>query len=162
MPCEMVETAIDLSAALNGSKHGHAVVVVKPTRWPDRYKPELNVWVQSTDIALDAFSDSSDLIAWATNLADGKPLTGVDLAITPAAGKGRTGDKGTATIALPKSVKQGTRQLLVGKRGDDLAFLPESSYYWSDYGGWRKSERGKQLSWFVYDDRHMYKPGEKV
>jgi uncharacterized protein YfaS (alpha-2-macroglobulin family) len=161
-PDEMIETAIDLSAALNGNKHGHAVVVIKPTRWPDKYKPELNVWVQSTDIALDAFSDSSDLIAWATNLADGKPLTNVELAITPAAGKARTGDKGTATIGLPKSVKQGTRQRLVGKRGDDVSFLPESSYYWSDYGGWRKTERGHQLAWFVYDDRHMYKPGEKV
>ena len=67
-PDEMIETHIDLAPALNASKHGHAVVIVKPTRWPDRYKPELNVWVQSTDIALDAFSDSSELIAWATNL----------------------------------------------------------------------------------------------
>src|SRR5690606_27826182 len=160
-PDEMIETHIDLSPALNKSGHGHAVVVIKPTHWPDRHKPELNAWVQATDIALDAFSDSEELIGWATNLADGKPLPGVELSLTTG-GKATTSAKGIATLALPTTVKQGARQRLVGRRGDDLAFLPENTYWWSDYGGWRKREDGEQLTWFVYDDRKMYRPGEKV
>ena len=132
--------------------------------WPDRYKPELNAWVQSTEIALDAFVDADELIAWATNLHGRQAAApGVELALTPAAGKARTGDKGTATLALPKTVKQGTRQLLIGQQGRRRR-VPAREHLLLERAtaAGARPERGKQLGWFVYDDRHMYKPGEKV
>ena len=160
-PDDMSETRIDLARALGKSGHGHAVVIVKPTTWPDRYKPELDAWVESTDIALDAFVDSTDLKAWATRLADGTPAKNVSLSIWPRAGQTGTSDaRGTATLALP--AKAGSHAMLVGRRGDDVAFLPENTYWWSDYGGWHRQELGERLGWFVYDDRGMYKPGEEV
>ncbi|HUS63453.1 MAG TPA: alpha-2-macroglobulin family protein [Kofleriaceae bacterium] len=159
-PDEMVETQIDLAAALAKSGHGHAVVHVEPTRWPDRWKPELDVWVQSTDIALDAFVDSQHLLAWATRLADGAPAGGVELSLAPKGARGTTSARGTAELALPAS--DTAAQLLLASAGDDRAFLPQNLYWWSDYGGWEKHDRGETVRWFVYDDRGMYRPGEKV
>ncbi|HUS67405.1 MAG TPA: Ig-like domain-containing protein [Kofleriaceae bacterium] len=159
-PDEMVETHLDLAPALKKSGKGHAIVIVTPTRWPDRWKPELDAWVQSTGIALDAFVDASELLGWATRLSDGAPLQGVELSLSGS--KVSTGAKGTATLGLPYKVAQGTPQMLIGRQGDDVSFMPENTYYWSDYGGWRKQDREQQLAWFVYDDRGMYRPGEKV
>jgi hypothetical protein len=52
--------------------------------------------------------------------------------------------------------------LLVGAQGDDMAILPR--YSWDYYGdsGWRKQTISDQLSWFVFDDRQMYRPTEEV
>ena len=101
-PDEMVETAIDLAPALSRSGKGHAVVVIKPTRWPDRYKPELNAWVEVTEIALDAFVDARELLAWATRLRDGAPMPGVELSLKGGP-RGATGARGTASLLLPKT-----------------------------------------------------------
>jgi uncharacterized protein YfaS (alpha-2-macroglobulin family) len=161
-PDEMVETHIDLSPALRKNGKGHAVVVVTPTRWPDRWKPMLDAWVQSTAIAVDAFVDADELLGWATRLSDGMPLSGVELALEPKTARATTGARGTAVLKTPRTVKQGTLQMLTARQGDDVAFMPENTYYWSDYGGWRRQETEKQLAWFVYDDRGMYRPGEKV
>ncbi|HKE19873.1 MAG TPA: Ig-like domain-containing protein, partial [Kofleriaceae bacterium] len=155
---EMIETPIDLGPALSASGKGHAVVVIKPTHWPDRYKPELDAWVEATEIALDAFVDSGELLAWATRLKDGAPMEGVEVALQGT--RGATGARGTAALALPE--KSRARQMLIGRKGDDVAFLPENTYAWSEVGGWRKQKQDAQLSWFVYDDRAMYRPGEEV
>ena len=53
-------------------------------------------------------------------------------------------------------------KLLVARKGKDLAFLPENSYWWSDASGWVRRSEADALSWFVLDDRKMYKPGEEV
>jgi len=164
---ELAETTIDLRPALSGA-FGHAIVRVQPTSWPRNYKPMLNAWVQVTKIGLDAFVDHTDLIGWATNLADGKPLAGVSLNIAPMGGNGHSDAKGLTTIALGKTVARkatphnSTVQMLVARKGNDVAFLPEHTYVWSRYGSWYRRKRGEQLRWFTFDDRKMYKPGEKV
>ena len=53
-------------------------------------------------------------------------------------------------------------QILVGRKGDDVAFLPENTSGWSEHGGWRRQGSRPELTWFVYDDRAMYRPGEEV
>lgn len=158
-PDEMIETPIDLSPALSGDGRGHAVIVIKPTRWPDRWKPELNAWVQATEIALDAFVDSREMMAWATRLADGAPMSGVELSLQSV--RASTSARGTAQLTLPAEPKS-PRQMLLARKGNDVAFLPENTYVWSEHGGWRRHEQGVHLGWFVYDDRSMYKPGETV
>ncbi len=50
---------------------------------------------------------------------------------------------------------------MIATLGDDVAFLPQSTYYWSD-SGWQKVDRIDQASWFVFDDRQMYRPTEEV
>ena len=154
-PDELVTTPVDLSAALNGG-FGSVLLVVEPThtlkQWETR--PELHVWIQSTQIGLDAMVESDQLTAWATQLADGKPVAGVDVEIL-GAGSGRTDAQGLAKIALDD--KHG--RLLVAKKGKDIMFTPENMWGESSF---QKVARPDAMRWFVYSDRGMYKPSEEV
>jgi uncharacterized protein YfaS (alpha-2-macroglobulin family) len=83
---EQVETKIDLAQALNDG-FGNAIVVIEPTAREDRYdRSRITAWAQSTQIGLDAFVDSGEMVAMATALKDGKPLSGVELSIYPKPG----------------------------------------------------------------------------
>ena len=62
-------------------------------------------------------------------------------------------------VKLALSDKPGT--MLVAKRGKESAFLPSRFWRW-DETNWRKQGRSTQSLWFVWDDRQLYKPGEKV
>jgi hypothetical protein len=158
----MVETRVDLAKAMPGGL-GHAIVLVEPTRWPNRYKPQIHAWVQSTRIGLDAFVDSGELVAWATRLSDGKPMPGVSLEIAPYSTRAQSGANGVSRLKLTRtSTPKNKRNLLIARKGKDTAFLPENTYFWSEHGGWVRRDLGETLSWFVFSDRGMYKPTEEV
>jgi alpha-2-macroglobulin len=168
-PDEMVETRIDLGPALVGGL-GQVVVVVESTiPSKNRYERRPVVaWVQATKIGLDAFVDNSELIGWATSLADGRPLDGVQISVDVAqAGSllhhasGATGADGLARLALKSGSWQGMN-MLVARKGNDVAILPESTYWYGGQGGWHKKDVADSLRWFVFDDRNMYRPGEEV
>lgn len=161
-PDEMAETRIDLSRAINGG-FGHAVVVVEPAiPSKDRYsRQKVVAWVQATQIGLDAFVDNSELVGWATSLKDGKPISGVQMTIQQSNIGGVTEENGIAHLAL-KSVATKGPNILVARKGRDLAILPENNYWWNEQGGWVKREATDSLRWFVFDDRKMYRPGEEV
>lgn len=73
----------------------------------------------------------------------------------------RTGANGILRLGLPAS--QSGPNLLVARRGKDVAFLPENSdYYWQDSGNWYRKSDSDSLRWFVFDDRQMYRPKEEV
>ncbi len=74
-----------------------------------------------------------------------------------------TGDNGILRIQLPETASEKGQNMLIAKRGKDIAFLPENSdYYWNDSGNWYKKTSSDSLRWFVFDDRKMYKPKEEV
>ncbi len=158
---ELVETHIDLSPALaNGL--GHAIAIVEPYPWKEPYDPpKLISWVQSTKLAVDAYVDASDLVAFATDLSTGKPAGNVALEIRPFGLKGQSADNGLATIALGAGGVKGAHYLLA-RRGNDTALVTDHSGYYNEGGTWVKQARGTTLSWYVADDRKMYKPGEDV
>jgi hypothetical protein len=80
-PDELTETRIDLSPALNDG-FGSAVLIIEPTVRENRYdRTRIVLWAQATQIGLDAFVDNQELVGWATSLKDGKPLSGVEMAI---------------------------------------------------------------------------------
>lgn len=159
----MTDTAIDLSAALNKAGKGHAVIMVEPTSWPDRYKPNIKSWVQVTDIGIDAFTDSDELLAWTTDLATGKPLANVDVSISHTKKQTKSDKAGLATLSIVGSgLKSGERQLLIAKQGDDLAILPKDNHFWNDSSGFGGYQQNDYIRWFSFDDRGMYKPGETV
>ena len=82
-PDEMVETRIDLAKALNGG-FGNVVIDIEPTIRKDKYdRTRIFTWAQATQIGLDAFVDSTELVGFATELKTGKPLSGVELSIYP-------------------------------------------------------------------------------
>ena len=79
----MVETRIDIAKALNGG-FGNVILDIEPTVKRDKYdRSRVLTWVQSTQIGLDAFVDSTELVGLATELSTGKPLSGVVLSIYP-------------------------------------------------------------------------------
>lgn len=175
---QLIETAIDLSAALEGG-YGQVFVKVEPVQRPeDRGKPvtvyanrsyKAESWVQVTEIGLDAFADKNELSAWANSLKDGRPLAGVELSVAADGITGTTGTDGLAHLAFkspppPKADKSSS--LLVARRGKDVAILPQNynSYYYNqnENVSWRRADSRESLSWYVIDDRKLYRPGEEV
>jgi uncharacterized protein YfaS (alpha-2-macroglobulin family) len=153
----LFETSVALDKALQHAGLGHAIAIVEPYPWKERYEPpRIEAWVQSTRLAVDAYVDNDQMIAFATELGTGKPAAGVELEMHPFGIRAKTDDRGLATLPL------GTRALksasyLTAQRGDDVAFITD------EYGsGWLKQTRPKSLAWYVTDDRQMYKPGEEV
>ncbi len=75
----------------------------------------------------------------------------------------KTGANGILRLQLPEASSRAGQNLLIARRGKDVAFLPENAdYYWQDVGNWYKKGESDYLRWFVFDDRKMYKPKEEV
>ncbi len=150
----LVESSVDLSDALQG-EYGQLVVVVEPPRqrgqeeW-DWRQQRLRIWVQVTDIALDAWADhtKSEALVWATDLLQGTPLEGVTVRYEQA--QATTNGDGLARLSLSGR----SAGVLVGQRGDDTAILAEFSFY--------DDLQGPALHWYVFDDRGIYRPDEEV
>src|SRR5262245_62267108 len=102
---EIAETQIDLKPALNEGL-GHVIVNVEAVQPPrnDWERRSLQVWIQATNIGLDAFVDQSNLIGWATSVKDGRPLGNIEMAIEnyKAAGQldAKTDAKGMESVAI--------------------------------------------------------------
>ena len=161
---EMSDTHIDLASALNSAGFGHAVVVVKPSKWPHRYKPEYKAWVQVTQIGLDAYADSEKLLVHVSELKNGQALADTRVELLGQNRSAVSGRDGLASMPLSsKDTVPDGGAMVVAARGEDQAFLPQSAYY---YGGSRYGFmhpiQGDQARWFIFDDRGMYKPGETV
>jgi alpha-2-macroglobulin len=157
---EIVETAIDLSAQFGSDNLGHVVVIVEPTEKYDRNselfwmnRPTM-AWVQSTGLGVDAFSSNRSLRVWTTELATGAPVAGVKISGTSGAAIATSEADGTAAIDL-----QATKlDAILATHGPDTAILSRGDYN----GGWAFSPIIDQARWYVVDDRHVYRPGEKV
>jgi alpha-2-macroglobulin len=173
-PDELTETAIDLSPALTNG-FGQVFVQVKPVEEKNApvrvyaYSPDgrIEAWVQATDIGLDAFADKTSLVTWANSLHDGRPLEGVEIRVMADNITGKTDSNGLARLlftATPESKGQNQTALIVARRGDDTAILPQAynSYYGNDGGSWRRADSTESLGWYVFDDRKLYRPGEEV
>ncbi|MFL6278036.1 MAG: alpha-2-macroglobulin family protein [Blastocatellia bacterium] len=165
---EMAETRIDLSRALE-NHFGHVVAIIESTLPPrNRYdRQRIAVWAAATQIGLTAFVDKQELVGWATSLKDGKPVEGARMTIAVAQTSGLRGESPTTTDAgglarLPLTSDGGGPKLLIARKDKDVAFLPENAYWWSETSGWVRRPEADALSWFVFDDRKMYRPGEEV
>lgn len=159
-PDEMVETPIDLGPALEDGL-GQVFVIVEPTIKKKDERVEIKAWVQVTNIGLDAFVDNTDLIGWATSLKDGRSMDGVEFKILPEGDTALGGADGIARLGLLNKTKSGPN-VLVARRGRDVAILPEYTQWYYTEGNWFKKTVGDSLRWFVFDDRKLYKPGEEV
>ena len=73
-----------------------------------------------------------------------------------------TPKNGVLRLPLPTGVAN-KPNMLIAKRGKDVAFLPENTnYYWRETGSWYKKTPSDHMRWFVFDDRKMYRPKEEV
>jgi uncharacterized protein YfaS (alpha-2-macroglobulin family) len=156
----LTEAPIDLSPVSNG-KPGHFIVIVEPSlnilqRLQNQYYRPVQVWVQLSQIGLDALTDHSEMVAWTTALKDGAPLANVKVKAGPEGQEATTDNRGVARFPIPSGATY-----LVASLGDDQALLPRSAYYWGN-DAWGTSTIYDELRWFVFDDRAMYRPGEEV
>ncbi|MBX7082712.1 MAG: Ig-like domain-containing protein [Nannocystaceae bacterium] len=160
----IVETAIDLGPALRKGL-GHAIVIVEPTTKPKEpwMQQRVVAWVQSTRIGLSAHLDAEAMTVWASALADGGPLAGVTVELLAGASKSpvaasATDATGLATLPLSKRAAA----VLVARLGDDVALLTENPWWWQAETSWMVNKPSDELRWYVFDDRHLYRPGETV
>ncbi len=172
----LTETAVDLSEALKSvpgaSATGNLIVKIAPDAGPlaglfnrdlaQRVRDYTSYhWVQVTQIGLDAFFDSGEVTAWANSLADGAPLADVEISLWPNGKSGVTDASGVTKLALPAPDQSGAA-LLVARKGDDTAFIPQNSYYYSQGDGWRANPESYEARYYIFDDRQMYRPDETV
>jgi alpha-2-macroglobulin len=159
------ETLVDLRPVLLGGP-GQLVVIVEPTEqysrnddlyWQNR---PLVTWVQSTVIGIDAVADDRSVVVRATDLRDGSPIGGLDVAISDSDVVIITGSDGVGTGELPTTGGfEGFGRVLVAQAGDDIAMLPSLF----SGNGWQGSERSSdQTRWYLLTDRGVYRPGETV
>jgi alpha-2-macroglobulin len=155
---ELTETTIDLAPALR-QRLGHVVLVVEPAVAPREAwrRNQVAVWIEATQIGVDALTDQGQIVVWATSLKDGKPLGGAEVRLAGDATVARTQGDGTIARALPTQ----TAEYLVARVGDDEALLPQNASRWGR-GGWTRQATSDVVSSFVFDDRKMYRPGEEV
>ncbi|MBW2255544.1 MAG: hypothetical protein JRI25_13220, partial [Deltaproteobacteria bacterium] len=163
---ERIETSIDLSPWLQDGL-GQLLVWVEPQPQANKRWEQIHIisWVQATRIGLSAYVDYEALLGWATSLADGSPLEGVELRVSsgtpaPPDPTRTTGANGLATLDL-RTDSSGPH-LLLARKGADVAFLPERAGWWNTHGGWTARPPNDQLRWYTFDDRHMYRPAETV
>ncbi len=160
----MVETAVDLSA-LKEQGHRHLVLVIEPeigllATLRGQTPPVYRLWVQMSDLAVDAMSDSEEMLAWATSLDDGSALAGVELTLYPGGATAITGSDGLARLPLAAPSGGEEAGYVVARQGDDAALLPEQA--WGLWSSWTNQSLGTTFRWYVWDDRQMYRPGEDV
>ncbi len=159
----LTQVDIDLSKYMDGN-FGHFVVIVEPPagifesdndKW-QRFSQTIITWVQVTQIGLDAYTDHSEMVAWATNLKDGAPLAGVLIQADKGGTTVTSGNDGVARFDIPSGATY-----LTARNGADQAILPRSTYYWYD-DAWVAAPPADSLRWYVFDDRQMYRPGEEI
>ncbi|NIW43593.1 MAG: hypothetical protein GWN30_02080, partial [Gammaproteobacteria bacterium] len=156
---QLTEVGIDLSEVIEGD-YGHFIVLVSPPKGffeEDRYWEKLNIWVQVTQIGLDAFSDQDELIVWATELQNGAPIEEIAIQSDSRSIQTVTNTDGITKFDIPS---EGILYL-TAQRGQDIAFLPRSTYFYGDER-WQSISEVDDLVWYVFDDRAMYRPEEEV
>jgi alpha-2-macroglobulin len=155
----LTEVPIEFSEIMKG-EYGHFIVVARPPAGlfqPERYWETVHAWVQITQIGLDAFVDHSEMVVWATSLADGAPLPEVRIAADNPDLQVFSDETGLSRFPIPAS----GATYLTATQGEDTAMLPNSTWYWGE-DAWFPRSVSDDLRWYVYDDRQMYKPGEEV
>ncbi len=162
---EVVETRIDVSPALKNG-YGHVVLVVTPTQRRNQYDDgEARIWIQSTNIGLDAFVDHSELIGWATSLKEGKAISNAQLSFlrvdNPARYSAKTNNDGLARLSLLDKLSD-FPQVLLARHGNDSALLDEANGDFREGSNWFLALVKDEWRWHVFDDRAMYRPGEEV
>ncbi|MEJ7799465.1 MAG: alpha-2-macroglobulin family protein, partial [Ilumatobacter sp.] len=150
------ETEIDLTDAF-GQAGSQIVVRIDPTQeysqndedyWRNR---PTTAWVQSTDLAIDAFVDQDTLLIWTTDLVTGEPVDGVPVELIGDGRVATTDDEGLAELELSDSGVLG----LYANAGERTAFLPAQRY-----DGWQVETQSDESRWYIFDDRGVYRPGE--
>lgn len=151
-----IETIVDLSDAFPDSS-GQALLYVEPTRTFPRNSEEywsnqpILTWVQATHVGVDAFNDNDRLVVWTTDLRDGSPIAGAEVAFDGATAT--TDSEGLATFDLNRPGGASITATIDGQTA-----LLGAGYIQR----WQSEPRRDVTRWYVFDDRGLYRPGETL
>ena len=152
-----MSTRVDISEYLDDNEGNLIVWVKDPTEDGERYRSrEFVTWVQGTKLGLDLEVGPQNVVAMATQLSDGKPVSGASVRMGSATGT--TDEKGVVVFETPSS----SAPICKVEANGSSAFIPHQTSYYNKEGGWTRSSLSPQESWFIFDDRGLYKPGEKA
>ncbi len=143
---------IDLKPYITG-RYGHLLVSFKLIK-PDHTEGEPNCWIQVTDMALDLYTRGKVHVL-ASNLADGKPLEGIEVSLVGSGERNKTDANGLASMSIPKT--EALWVTLVGKKGYDSCVVTVINF-----DKFREVNSYPPFSQYVTSDRQLYKPGERV
>jgi alpha-2-macroglobulin len=151
-----VETIVDLADAFPDGT-GHVLLYVAPTRTFPRDSEEhwanrpILIWVQSTSVGIDAFNDDDELVVWTTDLRNGSPIPGAEVAFGRRTAT--TDADGLATLGLSRPGSAAITATVDGQTALLGAGYVER---------WEPQTRRDVARWHVVDDRGLYRPGETV
>jgi uncharacterized protein YfaS (alpha-2-macroglobulin family) len=134
---------------------GQFVLLVETVGVKEGNERRFQSWMQVTKLGVDAFKGRS-LVGLVTSLSEGTPLQGVELSLLDSHNTAVTDINGLAKLPLSENWQEA--EMLVAKKGEDVAFVPASQYR----SGWSYHQRQPEIKWFAVTDRQLYKPGEKV
>jgi alpha-2-macroglobulin len=154
---KLVSTRVDISEYLDDNEGNLIVWVKDPTEDKENYRQrEFVTWVQGTKLGLDLEVGPGNVVALATSLADGKPLKGA--AVTMRAASGKTDEKGVVVFDAPST----QAPICLVEANGSQAFIPYHLNSYDKDSGWHQRSLGSDDRWFIFDDRGLYKPGEKA
>jgi uncharacterized protein YfaS (alpha-2-macroglobulin family) len=182
---DTVHTAFPLSEAVNPRKPGVYVVVAYDAlhltprdadhaflwqRVPEEFTQIPTLWVVETDIALTSVAAADGLHVFARSLATAAPLPGIEIQLlakdSAILGKATT-DAGGQVVFAPGL----TRGTGAAAASSVLAYGPDQDFVTHDLAqpGFDLSDRGVAgretpgpLDGFLYTDRGIYRPGERI
>ncbi len=166
-----VVTSIPVAKILPNRKPGAYVVVASfvddnKNEWENK----ATQWFVISDIGLSTQKGNDGLHIFARSLSTAEPMAGVDIQLlshsNAVLGTGKTDAKGYLKIAagLVRGTASMAPGLVLAKRGDEdfvLVDLRKSAIDLSDRGVTGRSSPGP-LDVFVYTERGIYRPGDKM
>lgn len=151
----------DLSSWLSSETKGHLIVSLKTTggllsqgRGQNR-DFEISTWVQATDLGLNIVADHSEVLTWLTSLRDAEVIEGAEISVGHQ--KQKTNQQGLASFSASSS--EGAP--IIAKYNGDSAFITIAHFHLKN-ANWSTGNNEDDYIWYVFDDRHMYRPGEEV
>lgn len=154
----LTEVPIDLSPVLTGQLGTLLLIVYTDPLPPDNRVYRVARWIESTRIGVDAFADAESLYVWATDLQTGRPRVGALVERGPDYDPVRTNEDGIAV--LPAS--HWYSRTITVRQGADLALLSRGGDLCNQVDvAWHAEKPDDHIAWFLFDDRHLYRPGEE-
>lgn len=126
-------------------------------------------FISLSDIGLIAKETKDKIFVFANSISTAEAMSGVNITVfgnnNQTIGTGTTDASGVATIDLKKKDFSGFKSAMITARsGNDFNYLPFNSTHVEtsrfDVGGKRQNSTG--LDAFVYSERDIYRPGEKI
>ena len=163
---EEVQTPIDLGQYLNDKRVGIFKVTVRD---PNNYRVRDTQWVMLTDLGIIAKRAGDELWVWVNSLSNLKPVSQVTVKLISDNNQtllsGKTNWEGFVKFSSVSQKTEGfTPFMLTVEKADDLSFLQLSRHQLStgdfNVGGSAYLTAGYEA--FLYTNRGVYRPGEKV